>query len=108
LRYICFIISRGVNRDELANEILDFYKTIPENRNSINRYYANAVANIYGVKEIMPYEVFKEVEEIEFCGKKYLALKEYDYYLRHIYGDYMQLPPENERVPHHYDNVYYK
>lgn len=39
-------------------------------------------------------------KEIEFCGKKYPAPNEYDKVLRQIYGDYMQLPPEDKRVAH--------
>ena len=38
---------------------------------------------------------------LEFEGVKLMAFKEYDKILRHYFGDYMQFPPENERVSHH-------
>lgn len=38
--------------------------------------------------------------EVEFCAKKYPAPKNYDKVLRQIYGDYMQLPPEEKRITH--------
>ena len=44
---------------------------------------------------------FDEYTEVEFEGKMYPAIKEYDKYLRNIYGDYMQLPPIQTRVTHH-------
>jgi lipopolysaccharide cholinephosphotransferase len=31
---------------------------------------------------------------------KLVGPKEYDFYLKHLYGNYMQLPPENERNVH--------
>jgi len=37
---------------------------------------------------------------LEFEGVQALAPKNYDKYLRSFYGDYMKLPPENERYPH--------
>lgn len=38
--------------------------------------------------------------EVEFEGHFFKAFLEYDEYLRYVYGDYMQLPPKNERIPH--------
>ncbi len=38
----------------------------------------------------------------DFEGKKFLVFENYDAELRKIYGDYMQLPPEEDRVPKMY------
>ena len=42
-----------------------------------------------------------DFEEIKVC-----APKQYDTILRHNYGDYMELPPERERIAHHYYSIY--
>ena len=31
----------------------------------------------------------------------YRCVKDYDTFLKKLYGDYMQLPPESERHPYH-------
>ena len=38
--------------------------------------------------------------DFEFEGKKYPGIKDYDYYLKRVYGNYMELPPEDKRVTH--------
>ena len=38
--------------------------------------------------------------EVEFEGHKFLAPHNYDHYLRLLYGDYMQIPPEDQRISH--------
>ena len=43
---------------------------------------------------------YKDLIEHEFEGHKFFVQKEYDYVLRWRYGDYMILPPENERITH--------
>lgn len=53
----------------------------------------------YGESEIMPYE-FLEQTELEFEGINFYAPKMYKQYLTSIFGNYMQLPPEKDRVPH--------
>lgn len=55
----------------------------------------------YGVKELFPKEWIKGKEPFNFEGITVYLPSDYDNYLRHIYGDYMQLPPEEKRVAHH-------
>ena len=48
-----------------------------------------------------PSDLFEHLERIPFNGKDYLAIRDRDRFLRLQYGDYMQLPPEEERVWKH-------
>ena len=62
------------------------------------------LANLHGAwkeKEIVRSELFESVCEYEFDGRKLYGIKDYDSYLKHLYGDYMQLPPEEKRITHH-------
>ena len=38
---------------------------------------------------------------LDFEGRKYMAIQGYESYLTELYGDYMQLPPEDKRMPSH-------
>lgn len=53
-------------------------------------------------------EWFNDTIELVFENELYKAPKEYDKILTAIYGDYMKLPPKEERVTHHYYKAYYK
>ncbi len=46
-------------------------------------------------------EWFERTMPVEFEGKLYPAPTGADALLRQLYGDYMQLPPENQRASHH-------
>lgn len=50
-------------------------------------------------------EWIDETVELEFDGCRFLAPAGYDCVLKEIYGDYMQLPPEEKRVPSHSDDI---
>lgn len=39
--------------------------------------------------------------DVDFEGHKFKAIAGYDNFLKAHYGDYMQLPPEDQRTPHH-------
>jgi lipopolysaccharide cholinephosphotransferase len=51
-------------------------------------------------KEIFLKDLFLPFVEVEFEGKKYNAPKQWDIYLKQLYGDYMQLPPLEKRINH--------
>lgn len=55
----------------------------------------------------MPFDYISDGVEVEFEGKYYRVPSNYDAYLKHVYGDYMQLPPVEKRVGHSFDFVNY-
>lgn len=54
------------------------------------------------------FDPFVEMIEVDFEGLKFMAPAHYHEYLSHHYGDYMQLPPEDQRHPYHGGNYYWK
>jgi lipopolysaccharide cholinephosphotransferase len=52
--------------------------------------------------------MFENYTTLEFEGRKLCAVEDYDQWLRKAHGDYMQLPPEKQRIPHHHFTAYWK
>lgn len=65
-----------------------------------NQYIGTIVWSTYGCKEVFKKTDLYPLSEIMFCGKKFYAPKDPNLYLTQIYGDYMQLPPEDKRETH--------
>lgn len=59
-------------------------------------------------KEPMPKSVFLSYSDISFENRVYMAVSDYDTYLRLTFGDYMQLPPVEKRNSHHVFKSYWK
>jgi lipopolysaccharide cholinephosphotransferase len=55
----------------------------------------------YGIKEIYPKKWIEGTKQFTFEGMDIDLPSGYDAYLRHYFGDYMQLPPVEARVSHH-------
>ena len=51
--------------------------------------------------------VFDSTVKVEFENNYFFAPKGYDSYLRTFYGDYMQLPSKEKRIPHHGFTAYW-
>lgn len=60
-----------------------------------------------GRKDIFNKEMFNQYEMATFEDAKFRIPKKYDEILRQLYGEYMKLPPEKDRVGHH-EYVAYK
>lgn len=65
------------------------------------RYAGVMTITHYGSRERMPAEVFRGRVRVPFEDGMYPAPTGYDTYLRGLYGDYMQLPPEDQRESLH-------
>lgn len=59
----------------------------------------------WGEREVARTEWFAEGVDVEFERLCLRAPKDYDAYLRRLYGDYMQLPPIEKQVGHHYTDI---
>jgi len=86
----------------LKRKITDIQKSID--------YEASSVVGVYYWVEkertFLPKPVYEELTFVPFEGKEYPATAHYDFYLRQMYGDYMQLPPVEKRVTHHAYDAY--
>ena len=56
-----------------------------------------------GVKGCFPAEDIASSVDIEFEGKAYKTMVGYKDYLERTYGDYMTLPPVEQRVTRHFE-----
>lgn len=66
-------------------------------------YCGCLVWGLYGPGERMKKSEFMEMVPVRFEGHTFPAMSCWDSYLRGLYGDYMQLPPEEKRVTHDMD-----
>lgn len=57
---------------------------------------------IVSSRKYYPANLFENMKTVEFNGKQYMCVADTDATLRVEYGDYMQLPPEEERVWKHH------
>ena len=65
--------------------------------------YVASIAWSNGAGERMKKAELLQSTEVEFCGKKFHAPGCTHSYLTGLYGNYMELPPENKRINHSFD-----
>lgn len=65
------------------------------------------ITGAWAMKELVPANIFGTPTEYEFEDTKFYGVENPDAYLKLLYGDYMQLPPEEKRHIHAI-NYYYR
>lgn len=64
--------------------------------------FADQDQSIFGFKNNeIEWEVFSEYKYLLFEGYKFMSISNCNIYLTKLYGKYMELPPMQERKPHH-------
>lgn len=71
-------------------------------------WIASAVGGAGIERELVERKCFDDLIELEFEGCKFFAPAGYDTYLKNLYGDYMVLPPESDRVTPHRGRIWWK
>lgn len=91
-------IRRLLKRHKRLATTIDFRESI---------HFGNFTFRGYSEKEFFHTEDFLETVLVDFEGYNFFALKGYDRHLRELFGDYMQLPPEEKRVNNHSEHKYF-
>lgn len=93
MRVVFFFIPRAYLRKRILR-----YPYRLNRKNTNTRCY---LAGRYGVpRELRSAYLFDEYMEVQFEDDKFMALKKSHEFLTELFGDYMQLPPEEQRVTH--------
>lgn len=70
--------------------------------------YVGVLEGRAGEKEAMLKDRMEPAVYVDFWGRKFTAMANYDEYLTNLYGDYMTPPSVNDRVSRHEIKIYWK
>lgn len=99
-----FVMATGLHR-RAEGKIISLAKNCTDGGSA---YVGNIVWGPYRHGEILPAAMFEKYSKVTFEGREFPAIEDWDGYLTSIYGDYMQLPPENQRFSHGVDAEFCK
>ena len=104
IRLMMYIISRPIDFTRSIQSIESKYK---EHDFYLSRYVGNLCSD-KRTKSIIARDCFDDYIDLEFEGRIFKAFRGYETYLRSLYGDYMKLPPVEQRVTHHSFTAFWK
>lgn len=102
IRLAMFLLSRVCSPSGLMKKIEAFSRR----KSFDDQEYGACIAGAYRTKEIMEKRIYSEYCQLQFQGEKFMAPEHYHEFLTAIYGNYMELPPEDKRVTHHTYKAY--
>ncbi len=100
-----FLFAKSCGKDYFQNKLEKLANVKPYDK---SEYVGCVIWLSWGEKDIFPRKWFDETIMMKFDKYEFRVPKYYDKVLRHEYGDYMKLPPEKDRIGHHFFKVYKK
>ena len=86
----------------MSGYLISLMDTIAQRYRNGDHTYIAAVGGMYGDREWWKLEEYLPQTRVPFEGVMLPVPENYDIYLSNLYNDYMQLPPEEERVWKHH------
>ena len=105
LKYPSFLFSKVRGKKYFKNRINEY---IGKHKYEECQYVGCTSWLVDMEKEVFPKEWVESTTYASFEAHKFKIPEHYHEILTQIYGDYMKLPPENERIAHHYYKAYKK
>ena len=102
-----FWYSKIIGKDKFQDNI-ESYVNNNKNEYDSSEWVGDLVWLSGGSKEILKREWLDGYDMAPFEQYEFRIPKMYDLVLKQTYGDYMKLPPESQRVGHHYYKAYKK
>lgn len=101
IKYIFFFMLYKRAQNFEKKEIVQKFEKATKKYNHTSTKSYSSICGAYGYfKEIVPNSFFETFIEVPFEDTTFMAVASYDFYLRQVFGDYMQLPPEDQRRTH--------
>lgn len=97
IRFAMFLMSRMVNHKKLMKSIEKKY----ENFDFYSYEYVGNLCSDKREQSVIQRSVVDTYTTLTFEGEEFSVFTGYETYLTNMFGDYMQLPPEDKRVTHH-------
>lgn len=105
IKYPVYLVSKLIGKDFFQNKINDLRGKYEYDSSD---YVGCFIWLSGGEKDIFKREWFDEFEMCDFESYRFRIPKGYDSVLKHVYNDYMKLPPEEDRIGHHFYKIYRK
>lgn len=96
-KYPVYLIAKALGTRRISDQIIKFNKKLPSKK---KKYTISFGAFLCGDKGIYESKWFRECRLLKFEDFEFAAPCKYKEFLSERYGDYMKLPPENQRIQH--------
>ncbi len=84
----------------LANQVVrQIDSTIKSDSFDDKEFFTQLVCPDDGLNDVHRTDLFSSIVEMPFEDAAFCAFSRFDEYLKRLFGNYMELPPENQRVP---------